>query len=265
MIELIGNHFNLQHAGYGWATLAILLSESALFYWVLNKSPASRWFAASEDIVPPFLALPAILFALFVSALAADIWQKHYEAKDSLLKETAAVRSLLILSTELDSKGGDLENQTFKYVNAVTDREWSAMLSGDRTHKYSALPELAALDSIVFRIAKEPKLPSYIASRLNSTMEAIRLARLQRIALAHDPISVTKWASAIVLGSLTLMTIAVVHIRRPRAMMISLVLTILCILATIDVLSKNRSPYIGSAAVSNEMLIDALKIIKPQF
>jgi hypothetical protein len=265
MIELIGQYFNLQQAGYGLATLTILVGVSVMSYWILNKSPASGWFTSSEDVVPPFLALPAILFALFVSALAADIWQKHYEAKDSLLKETAAVRGLLLLSADLEPKGNDLAGVISRYVKAVTDREWSAMVSGDHAHKYSALPELIELDSMVVRIGRDPKLPSYVAARLNTTMEAIRIARLHRIALAHDPISVTKWASAVVLGSLTLITIAVVHIRRPRAMMVSLVLTILCILASIDVLSKNRSPYVGSAAISNEMLVDALTIIKPHF
>ncbi len=244
------------------ATLFIIVLASIAIYWILNLSPVSHWFTASEDVVPPFLALPAILFALFVTALASDVWQKHFQAKEALLKETAAVRSLILLSTELGSNAPALRQTTETYINAVINREWEAMTKGDHMNKESALPELESLDTAIAKIGNANPQPSqYTALRLNNALETLRLSRQQRISLAHDAISITKWAATMSLAVLTLVSVAVVHLRRPRAMKISMLLTVLCVLATIHVLSKNRSPYLGIAAISNNLLVDSLKIL----
>lgn len=131
------------------------------------------------------------------------------------------------------------------------------MIRGDRVHKESSLAELERLDTAVSRIRIDTQVSHDAALRLNRLLETLHVSRLQRISLAHDAISVTKWTSPIVLAVLTLVTVAVVHLRRPRAMMISLALTILCVMATIQVLSRNRSPYIGTAAVSSSLLYES--------
>jgi hypothetical protein len=238
-------------------------SRELSIYWLLNKSPASNWFASSEDISPPLLSLPTILFALFVTNLASDVWQKHFQAKEALLHEAAAVRSLIQLSADVESNGQTLMHATTNYIHAVIDREWSAMIHGDHAQKESALRELEALDSTISKIGNgHPQPKQYSALRLNGALESLRLSRLQRISLAHDSISISKWASVMTLGLLALTTIALTHLRRPKAMKISILLTILCILASIHVLSQNRSPYVGVAAVSNVPLIDALNLVR---
>ncbi len=262
MIEYFGVLFGLQESGYSLATLVIMVLVSLATYWIINASPVSGWFTSSEDVVPPFLALPAILFALFVTALATDVWQKHFQAKEALLKETAAVRSLILLSSELKSNGQVLRQATETYINGVINREWAAMTQGDHMNKESALPELEALDTTIAKIGNgNPGSTEYTALRLNNALETLRLSRQQRISLAHDAISITKWAATMSLAVLTLVSVAVVHLRRPRAMKMAMLLTVLCVLATIHVLSKNRSPYLGIAAISNNLLVDSLKIL----
>ncbi len=261
LAEFIIYHFNLQEHGYTWVVLVVLLLVFFGAYWLLNKSPVSEWFKSSEDVVPPFLALPAIMFALFISALATDIWQKHYDAKQALIREASALRSVILLAPNLGERGQYLSQATENYINAVIDREWQAMMLKDHPNKESALPELEALDFNIAKIGSDPSLPQYVAIRLDNALELLRQSRQQRLSLAHDGIAASKWASPIMLAVITLVTIGVVHIRRPRAMMISMILTILCILATMQLLSQNRSPYIGTAAVTQEALYDAKKLL----
>lgn len=262
MIEYFGVLFGLQESGYSLATVIIMVLISLATYWTINLSPVSHWFTASEDVVPPFLALPAILFALFVTALATDVWQKHFQAKEALLKETAAVRSLILLSAEMGPNGTVLKQATIGYINAVVNREWQAMTQGDHMNKESALVELEALDTTIAKIGNgNPEPPRYTALRLNNALETLRFSRQQRISLAHDAISITKWAATMSLAVLTLLSVALVHLRRPRAMKISMLLTVLCVLVTIHVLSKNRSPYLGIAAISNNLLSESLTIL----
>jgi hypothetical protein len=261
VIESLGILFDLQTYGYGWATLVVLLAVSLTTYWLLNRSPASDWFKASEDIVPPYLALPAVLFALFSTAFATDVWQKHVQAKDAVIREAAAISSLTLLARHAGPGGTDLAQALRNYVRAVVESEWPAMTRADRTNKGSAMGQLETLDSVVLALGRDPDLPHYSALRLNDALESIRVSRMHRISLAHDPIAIAKWASPMALGVLTLLAIGIVHIRRPRAMKISLSVAVLCILATIHVLSSNRSPFMGTAATSNELLVDTLQAL----
>lgn len=260
MLEMIGTFFNLQDLGYGWASFVIIAIVGVATYLMFNKSPVSDWFKASEDVVPPFLALPAILFALFVTALATDVWQKHYQAKEALIREAGALRGLIMLGSELGANGDPLNTRTKAYIDAVIHREWVAMTHADHAHKETALPEMQALDVEITKIGSSHSLPQFTAMRINNALDTIRIARLQRISLAHDPISISKWSAAMALGILTLVSVAVVHLRRPRAMLISIILTQLCVIGTIGALSKNRSPYVGPAAVANTILVQTLDL-----
>jgi hypothetical protein len=262
MIELIGEFLNLQERGYGQTSLAILVTVALATYWLLNKSKAAKWFSNGEDVVPPFISLPAILFALLITALASDVWQKHGSAKDAVIKEAAALRSMMHISQQLGDQGALIEKSTKDYINAVITQEWPAMTKADHAHKESAFAALQSLDSTVSRIASNSKLPEFTAQRLQTALDTIQVSRLQRISLAHDAISIAKWAAAIVLAVLNLVTIAIVHIRKPRAMAISMALSILCIMATIHVLSLNRSPFVGTAAISSNVLVESLKVFE---
>lgn len=263
MIENICNYLNLQQFGYGWATLFLMILISGLTFWFLAYSSFAKSFKEGDEVVPPFLALPAILFALFVSALATDVWQKHQQAKDILIKETAAVRSLFLLSRSIEIKGAILQQATENYVNSVIHHEWDAMVKNDISRKESALSDLEALDATIIEISKHPKIPLYLSMRLNGSLETIRVSRLQRLALAYDPISNVKWSSSITLAALTLISMGFVHIRRPKAMLISMILTVMCVVATINSLSRSRSPYIGPAAISNQSLIETFNVLIP--
>lgn len=262
MIELIGNFLNLQERGYGPASLAILAIAALASYWLLNKSKASQWFSSGDDVVPPYIAVPAILFALLVTAFATDVWQKHTSAKEAVIREAAALRSLFHVSQQLGEQGGLLGKSTKDYINAVINQEWPAMIKADHANKEAAFAALQSLDATVSGIAGNSGLSQFTVQRLRTALDTIQVSRLQRISLAHDAISVAKWASAMVLAVLSLVTIAIVHVRRPRAMAISLVLTILCVMATVHVLSNNRSPFVGTAAISDSMLVESAKVFE---
>lgn len=259
MIELFGRFLNLQERGYGPVSFVILVIIALATYWLFSKSKASPWFTNSEEVLPPFLAVPAILFAMLAAALATDVWQKHTAAKDAVIHEASAIRSMMHISKQLGEQGVQLEKSTREYINAVINQEWPAMVSYDHGHKEAAFNALQSLDSTASNIGNTDQLSRFNAQRLQTALETIQVSRLQRISLAHDSISIAKWASAMVLAVLTLVSIAVVHVKRPRAMVISMVITILCVMATIQVLSRNRSPFLGTAAISNTILIESVK------
>ena len=245
------------------ATLAVVIT-AVFTYWLLNKSAVSGWFKGSEEIVPPYLSISALLFGLFAATLASDIWPKQDEANRVLVNEASAIRSLLATSGHLQSADRNRLTQSVNgYVTAVLDREWPSMVAGDYANKEGALNELKALSETVIEIGSRERLPRILESRLQNSVDDIRTARVSRLSLAYDNISFIKWRSVLLFGLLLIFTVGIVHLRRPRAMKISLSLTAFGILLTIGILVNNRSPYAGPDAIMPSMLVDSTKAYEP--
>ncbi len=243
------------------SAIFVVLVATVLIFWLLNQSPAAEWFKGAEDIVPPYLSVVALLFGLFAATLAADIWPKQDEAKKMLINETSAIRSLFATSEHLKSADKDkLSLSVKRYVEAVLEKEWPAMVAGDHENREGALPELQALSRTAIQIARFEKLPRILENRLQQSIDEIRIARLSRLSLAHDSISFIKWRAVILFGVLLLFTVGLVHLRRPRAMKIALFVTTLGVLLTIGILANNRSPYSGKDAIEPDMLADSLVV-----
>lgn len=251
----------VQKTGYYVPVGFILIVVSSCgTYWILNKSRASSWFQAAQDVVPPFVAFPGVLFSLFAAMLASDIWQHHHEANMALISETSAIAGMISTSAHLDNTDRlRLITSINNYTTAVLTKEWPAMATGDHSGIESASPELRQLSFVSIEIASQKPLPKLFETRIQQPLDAIRTARLQRLSLAHDSISAAKWRATMLFGILVLVTVGVVHLRRPRAMVIALAISATCIFFTILMLANNRSPYSGISAIRPQMLEDLIQ------
>jgi hypothetical protein len=252
----------VQRTGYYVpAGFFLIVVSSCITYWILNKSRVSGWFQAAQDVVPPFVAFPGVLFGLFAAMLASDIWQHHHEANMALISETSAISSMASTSAHLDSADRlRLITSINNYTTAVLKKEWPAMATGDHSGKGSASTELRQLNFVSIDIASQKSLPKLIETRIQQPLDTIRTARLQRLSLAHDSISTAKWRATMLFGILVLITVGVVHLRRPRAMVIALAISATCIFCTILMLANNRSPYSGVSAIKPQMLEDVIQM-----
>lgn len=242
------------------AILAVTVA-TVFIYWLLNNSSLSGWFKGSEDIVPPYISISALLFGLFAATLAADIWPKHEEANKMLIKETSAVRSLMASAEHLDQADREkLLHSVNAYVTAVLEKEWPAMQVSDADRREDAVNEIKVLSETTIRIAINGNLPKIVENRLQNSIDEIRTARLSRLSLAHDSVTFIKWRAVFWFGLLLLFTVGIVHLRRPRAMKITLTVTAVGILLTIGILVNNRSPYAGKGAIDPEMLSESIKL-----
>lgn len=178
-----------------------------------------------------------------------------------LIKETSAVRSLMASAEHLDQADREkLLDSVNGYVTAVLEKEWPAMRSSDADRREDALKDLKELSETTIRIAIEGKLPKILESRLQNSIDEIRTARLSRLSLAHDSVTFIKWRAVFLFGLLLLFSVGIVHLRRPRAMRIALIVTAVGILLTIGILANNRSPYAGKGAIDPEMLAESIKL-----
>ena len=241
------------------ATMVIVLG-ALLTYWVLIKSPWAEWLS-KEDPVAPFFTAITVLFALFAAMLASDIWARHKDANTAQVAEASAIRSLSETAGLMPKADGDhMARLIHNYVQAVVAKEWQAMHEGNATQREAALPEIKQLETEALAFLIRTNQPKAIETRLIGAIDNLRTARLQRLTLAFDGIPYAKWRALLAFGLLSLVAVGIVHLRRPRAMGISLFVMVVGILLTIAILTNNKSPYSGTTPVKPHMLQDAANL-----
>ncbi|OYY06362.1 DUF4239 domain-containing protein [Polynucleobacter sp. 39-46-10] len=259
MIDLLIQNFHF--IGFSIALGALAVS---LIYWILNKSPISEWLKASEGIIVSFITIPAFLFGLAVSTLAAGIWDGHVSANLSLINESGAIRTLALTSTNLAPQDKlRLTEAINNYVTAVVDKEWPAMKAKTPMVHKIASPEFEALNKITNAIAMEPNQHSLITNRLESSMNILQHERLVRSSLAYEGTTFARWPSIFVLSFLLLFTVGLLQLKSPRAMKISLTMGALCIGSAMFFVFLNLTPYSGLNPVTSNLLKSTLSTISP--
>jgi hypothetical protein len=71
-----------------------------------------------------------------------------------------------------------------------------------------------------------------------------------------------KWRALMLFGFLTIFSVGLCHVRKPRAMKIALGVTVAGVLITTSVLANHRSPYVGTDPVKPELLKESLHLLE---
>lgn len=230
-----------------------------LIHWLLNRSPLSRWFMASEDIVASFISVPAFLFGLTVSTFTANIIENHSIAKTSLLNEVSSVRTLLRISKTLPTEDqAKLTTAIDDYVNSIIKIEWPLMIEGKTNDFNNSIP-LDNLTALSERMSSKNYENRSTGARIESAIQSLHRERLERLFLANEIGSFAKSPSIFTLSLLMLLTIGLLQLRKPQAMKVALVMGVLCIGSSMVFIFLNISPYRGPISVQPLLLEKAIK------
>lgn len=233
-----------------------------LISWILDKSPLSPWLKASGGIAVSFITIPAFLFGLAISTIAAGTWNKHVSADLNLVNETSSLRTLISIASTLPPQEKEQLNTAInQYVTSSLNKEWPAMKMRDVSNYEAAAPQFDSLSEVANRIALTPNQRVSIENRLQSSIDDLRQQRLLRVDLASGAIDFVRWPSLYTLSFLLLFTVGMLHLQSPRAMRISLTLGALCIGVSLLFIFINVSPYSGLDAINPEPLSQTLKSI----
>ncbi len=205
-----------------------------------------------RGIVGPYFAALALLFGLFSSLTASDVWQRIGKANTLVSTEVNALRQLLRLSETLGPNSIKIKSNVNDYVSEIQQFEFS--------HKKdipSAMP-VEALNRL-YLIAADPanfNNISPIQSEFLRALEQVRSAHLERIELRKTHLSNTKLLIIFIFGMLTQFSIALCHAGNTRANWASVMLFSVAFSAAITVLTIFENPANFSSMISTSSLAD---------
>jgi len=236
-----------------FATLCALYYGAALvLVFLAFASPLRGPIRQLNGIVAPFFSCVAILFGLLTGFLASDVGERGRQAARSVQAEASEIHNVYALSVAAPSDMTDIRTALKVYVNSVLKDEWPAMTADKISPRTDA-----AYDSVL-REVSEPGItrdngtPVHVAL-LSATVRA-GTARSERLSIAADQTNDLKWVSVLILGLLTQVGLALVHMERPRAMLTALTVFGSAAIVALGLVALQEHPYDGAFHVSTAPL-----------
>src|SRR5262245_12580010 len=234
--------------------LVMIYASTAAIYVLVMRFATGERAAAFKAISGGILSPLAIVFALLVGFLAAQVWSDADRAHAAVSHEAGALRVIVLLSAAFP---GDtavrLRDVVRSHIQDATTHEWPEMARHRVTLTLIPVPLAEALR---LTLTLTPHGDGQVAAQ-RALVDAIQTAleaRRQRIILSGSSVNWVKWLVLLAQAMLTLVTIAMVHADNARACR-----TILAIFATsvglaVTLIAAHSRPFTGELSVSPAIL-----------
>ncbi|MGO3931668.1 DUF4239 domain-containing protein [Rhodopseudomonas pseudopalustris] len=231
-----------------FATLALLYYGVAVALVLLVfSSPLKATIKTFTGVVGPFFSSVAILFALLTSFLSYDILERNRQATKAVQSEAGELQNVYSLSVASVTDMSEIRKSLQTYVASVLKHEWPPAAG------HSAPDTDAAYDEML-RELSDPSISRDASAAVHVAMlsAAVRAgtARNNRITLSTDRTAELKWISVLLLGVITQVAIAVVHLERRRAMVAALTVFSTGAIVALGLVALQEDPFGGVFKVS---------------
>ncbi len=233
------------------------LGPGLLLAWLASRlSPSTReslYSSANSSTV----GTVALLFGLFAAFLANDIWVRNQTARQAVIDEGDAIRTLARLAEGQDKQHtAVLHNALVDYAKVVIEQDWPLMQQGKRS-----LELLARVRTISGLIVSGPvgsNAGPVVQSKMLDAFVQLREKRQVRVIIAENRSFTIKWHAMILFGILTQLAIAITHINRPKPMLLAQLVFGLALSTCLSILLMNEFPFSALNPIPSEPLRTAM-------
>ena len=240
-----------------WLALAGLYAASAGALHLLTfHSPAGEWVRSFRGVVAPFFVSVALVFGLLLGFVAGGVWQRNAEAVRVVRGEGDALFQINHLAPDNDPGTAALRNLIRAYAQSVVTDEWPLMLHGGRSDRAET-----ALDNLIKGVAAAPVFGSGGLAVQRARLDlALKLHTLRetRIELASDRTDEVRWATLLLLGLLTQLAIASVHLETPRPQIAALTIFSITAIIGLGLVAIEERPFSPPLAVNPSPIGDVV-------
>lgn len=248
------------HYGYAAAAMFGTLAAVVAVHRLLAARRWAGWVASLQGVAPPFINIVGVLFGLTLAFLANDTWSAHDRAIRSVYKESDGLRSLVTLAEPLpEPMRQHLGAALVAYADASV-AEWPAL----QLRRES--PEVLQRADALLRLLASREMAAAAGDNVQALMLRkaleVRDERDQRVSLSQTHVNPLKWLGMAFLGLLTMISVAVVHVDRPRAALVAIVLFALAAAPTAAIVLIQGNPFQAPSAVTPDAIATAVTALR---
>lgn len=234
-----------------WIALAAAMVLYAAF--LLLRLFHRRYAGKSEAVpVASFFGAITTIWALVFGFVSADVWSANYNAGAAAVEERSSLIRLSGMAASEALALPELEDALRLYVAVVTEEEWEVL------RNRAAAPEAEdALQAIRLALlaANDQGVSSALLSKMIADFDELQDARTKRLAIGASGIQPLKWTLVIVLGLMSMVSIAFVHCDKPRAGRTALSIFTLAVVSAIWLVLLHAAPYEGPMRIDGTAIV----------
>jgi hypothetical protein len=250
--------FNLPVLWMGVIILGAIYAVTAGIYLTVTALAVGERARAFKAISAGILSPLAILFALLVGFLAAQVWSEVDRAGTAVNREASALRAVILLAAEFPGEPeANLHKLIRDYIQDAVTREWPAMARQDAT---LAIAPTGLADALRLTLSLTPQKEGQAAAQreMVASLQGALDARRQRIILSRSSINWVKWTVLLAQAALNLLTIAMVHSDNRTANRIILTIFATGVGAATILLASHSRPFAGEISVRPTVLLQIM-------
>ncbi|WP_135465836.1 bestrophin-like domain [Crenalkalicoccus roseus] len=231
----------------GIALLVLLLAAAA--HALVFRAGLAGALEGKAPVAPFFTSVTA-LFALFVAFAAADAWSRDDHAAVALGQESRALSAVRAAGRALGEPGAPLGAALADYLSVSLREEWGELRNlRPSAAAGAALHRLEEAALAAARPAFGPDEAGAIRHELVRGVHALQAARDARLRFGSDFGQGWKWGGLLLLCFASQLSIALVHLDRPRTALVTQALFGLAATTGLGILAGFEGPYAGIGAV----------------
>lgn len=220
----------------------------AAIIFVIERTLLSKHIANELKATTPVMLTPlSVLTGLVIAFVASRIWTNFDHANTIVRDEARYVEEIVTLAERLPQNvQTEIRHNIGQYLQFVKEQSWSAMLSGS-AHMRNSVPGLTDAMSTLLSFVPENPGQQLVQQRTLTAIEQALDARRNRILISGASVLPMQWVVILVLGTLMLVTVAIVHIDRPPALAVNLFIlsTALAVCLALLLVNAGRFPTAG--------------------
>jgi hypothetical protein len=249
---------NLPVWGMACVILGVVWLGAAAIHLAVGKLATGERARAFKAISPGILPPLAIIFALLVGFLAAQVWNESDRAGTAVNREASALRAVVLLAAAFPGETeGRVRTLVRDYIEEAAATEWPAMAARQASLAI-APPKLA--DALALSLSLTPQRDGQVVAQreMAVALQGALDARRQRIILSRSSINWVKWLVLIAQAGLTLLTIAMVHADNRAASRIILGVFATGVGLAFLLIAAHSRPFTGEVSVRPAVLLQVM-------
>jgi hypothetical protein len=239
-----------------WVILVVVGAipiATGLVVFALAVSPPVVRRIKPQEIAPPYLGAVTLLFALFASLMMGDIWHRETRVGEIVQAEAQSLRAALDIAAVCGAPCDDARAATYGYARLLANQEW--------TRSWVHLSPLAdaGLDHLLSSL-KAIDTDNAARTSLLAQHQQLRRLRSERYGIMNFDMAPHRWNMIIMLGVLTQLVLASVHVGRRTALIVVLGLFTAAFVVTLVYMAELAWPAADATVISPEDLHHILPV-----
>jgi hypothetical protein len=233
---------------------------SLSIYWVCFFSGLKERLKSFHGVVAPYILVPMSIFALSSALLGVSVWDHFQNNAKAIGAEAQAIEAYITLVQSIPLEGKKaLIDDAKVYARSALNEEWEMIAMQRHAHQGTSIC-LQKLIRDTVSLAIENKLPTFLQSAVLQAAQNINNARNARLSMINDEPDTIRWLSIILLGVMVLVSVAMVHLDRPKPMLATLAVSTASICIVLSLVGLAVNPFSGMLMISKapleQILID---------